>query len=193
MTVEVAVYGRDLDVTDRLYDYVTAKVSKLDRYLNGIDEARVDLSYVKSARSASDRQVAQITLRGRGFVLRSEERADDIFAALDVAIDKIQRQIERYKGKKFRGRGDGKTLAEVSLAADAAELEEFDEEEDGEVYIARRKKFLLIPMDEKEAIDQMIMLGHQNFFVYYDINMNSVNVLYSRRDGTFGLIETDIG
>ena len=193
MAVEVAVYGRDLDVTDRLYDYVTAKVSKLDRYLNGIEQARVDLSYVKSARSASDRQVAQITLRGKGFILRSEERADDIFAALDVAIDKIQRQIERYKGKRFRGRGDGKTLAEVSLEADAAELDEFDELEEGEVFIARRKKFLLIPMDEQEAIDQMTMLGHQNFFVYYDINLNSVNVLYSRRDGTYGLIETDIG
>lgn len=193
MAVEVAVYGRDLDVTDRLYDYVTAKVSKLDRYLNGIEQARVDLSYVKSARSASDRQVAQITLRGKGFILRSEERADDIFAALDVAIDKIQRQIERYKGKRFHGRGDGKTLAEVSLEADAAELDEFDELEEGEVFIARRKKFLLIPMDEQEAIDQMTMLGHQNFFVYYDINLNSVNVLYSRRDGTYGLIETDIG
>ena len=190
MTVEVAVYGRNLDVTDRLYDYVTKKVSRLDRFLNGIDEARVDLSYVKSARSASDRQVAQITLRGKGFILRSEERADDIFAALDVAIDKIQRQIERYKGKRNRGRGDGKTLAEVSLEVDDLELEEFEE---GEPYIARRKKFLLIPMDEREALEQMDLLGHQNFFVYYDINQNSVNVLYTRRDGTYGLIETEVG
>ena len=66
-------------------------------------------------------------------------------------------------------------------------------QKEGEPFIARRKKFLLIPMDEKEAIEQMSLLGHQNFFVYYDINQNSVNVLYSRRDGSYGLIETEIG
>lgn len=113
MTLEVEIYGRSLDVTDHLKDYVDKKVSKLDRYLPDIDEARVDLAYVKSARSAADRQVAQITIRGKGFILRSEERADDIYAALDTAIDKMQRRIERYKGKRFRGRGDGKSAAEV--------------------------------------------------------------------------------
>jgi putative sigma-54 modulation protein len=80
MALQVEIYGRNMEVNDRLNDYVTKKVSKLDRYLTGIDEARVDLAYVKSARSASDRQVAQITVRGKGFILRSEERADDIFA-----------------------------------------------------------------------------------------------------------------
>jgi len=127
MTVEVAIFGRNMDITDRIDDYVTKKVSRLDRFLSGIEEARVDLSYAKSARSASDRQVAQITLRGKGFILRSEERADDIFAALDIAIDKIQRQIERYKGKRNRGRGDGKSLAEAALEEMEVEEIEFDE------------------------------------------------------------------
>src|SRR3989304_2935439 len=123
MALQVEITGRNMEVTDRLNEYVTKKASKLDRYLNEIDEARVDLAYVKSARSAADRQVAQITVRGKGFVLRAEERADDIFAALDTALDKMQRRIERYKGKRFRGRGDGRSAAEV-LSATQEEAEE---------------------------------------------------------------------
>src|SRR5574341_162836 len=113
MALDVEVNGRNMDITDRIRSYVDTKVSKLDRYLPGIEEARVDVAFVKSARSASDRQVAQITVRGKGFVLRSEERADDIFAALDTALDKMQRRIERYKGKRYRGRGDGRSAARL--------------------------------------------------------------------------------
>jgi putative sigma-54 modulation protein len=86
MTVNVDIYGRSIEVTDRINDYVTKKISRLDRFLPDIDEARVDLAYVKSARSAADRQVAQITVRGKGYILRSEERADDIFTAVDAAL-----------------------------------------------------------------------------------------------------------
>jgi len=190
MSLEVEIYGRNMDVTDRIEDYVTKKVGKLDRFLPGIEEARVDVAYVKSARSAADRQVAQITVRGKGFVLRSEERADDIFAALDTALDKMQRRIERYKGKRFRGRGDGRSAAEVLPAA----TEEAEEEtaELGPI-IARRKRFILVPMDEFEAIEQMELLGHENFFVFYNVKTNSVNVLYRRRDGAYGLIEPTLG
>ena len=188
MALEVELYGRNLEITERIEDYVEKKVGKLDRYLPGIDEARVDLAYVKSARSAADRQVAQITVRGKGFILRSEERADDIFAALDVAVDKMQRRIERYKGKRHRGRGDGRSAAEV--------VQPFEEEEEsGELgpVIVRRKHFLLSPMDELEAIEQMILLGHENFFIFFNANTNAVNVLYRRRDGAYGLIEPEIG
>ena len=188
MTIEVEIYGRSLDVTDRITDYVNKKVSKLDRYLPGIEEARVDLAYVKSARSAADRQVAQITIRGKGFILRSEERADDIFAALDTAIDKMQRRIERYKGKRFRGRGDGKSASDVVTPV----TEEDETAELGPV-IVRRKHFPLSPMDELEAIEQMSLLGHENFFIFYNVNTKAVNILYRRRDGNYGLIEPQIG
>jgi putative sigma-54 modulation protein len=190
MTLDVEIYGRNIDVTDRIQDYVEKKVSKLDRYLTGIDEARVDLAYVKSARSNSDRQVAQITVRGKGFILRSEERADDIFAALDIALEKLQRQMERFKGKRSRGR-NGKQVAEMKMAPSAEEAE-LDEDE-LETPIVRRKRFLLTPMDEFEAIEQMSLLGHENFFVFFNANTNAVNVLYRRRDGAFGLIETEVG
>jgi len=188
MALEVEIYGRSMEVTDRIHDYVTKKVNKLDRYLPGIEEARVDLAYIKSARSATDRQVAQITVRGKGFILRSEERADDIFAALDTALDKMQRRIERYKGKHYRGRGDGKSAAEVVPQSVV-------DEETGEIgpAIVRRKRFMLSPMSELEAIEQMVLLGHESFFIFYNANTNAINVLYRRRDGTYGLLEPQIG
>ena len=188
MSVDVEIFARSMEVTDRIQDYVTKKVSKLGRYLPGIEEARVDLAYVKSARSQTDRQVAQITVRGKGFLLRSEERADDIFAAFDTAIDKMQRQMQRYKGKRQRGRDEGKAAGEVAQ-------EIAGEDETGEMgpMIARRKQFRLSPMDEMEALDQMLLLGHENFFIFYNANTNAVNVLYRRRDGTYGLIEPIVG
>lgn len=186
MALDVVVFGRSIEVTDRIYDYVTKKVSKLDRYMNGVDEARVDLTFEKSARSMSDRNVTQITLRGKGFLLRTEERAEDIFTAIDAAVEKMQRQIERYKGKHYRGRGDGKVAADVLIDAQ----EEISEEE--EPMVVRRKKFLLTPMDEAEAIEQMALLGHEDFFVFYNGRTHAVNVLYRRRNGSFGLIETEV-
>ena len=186
MTLEVEIYGHGMDVTDRIREYVVKKASKLDRYLNEIEETRVDLSYVKTTRSAADRQVAEITARGKGFILRSEERSDDIFAAFDTAVDKMQRRMERYKGKHYRGRGDGRSASEVVPAE-----EEPVEEEEAPI-IARRKRFVMIPMDELEAVEQMTLLGHENFFVFFNANANAINVLYRRRDGTYGLIEPEV-
>jgi len=185
MATQVNVFSRNMGVSERLNDYVINKGGRLERYLNGIDEVRVDLAYVKTARSAVDRRVAQITVRGKKFVLRSEERAEDIFVAFDKAIVKMERQIERYKGKRFRGRGDGKTLGEY--IAETEEREPLDLE--SVPVIARRKKFALTPMDEMEAIEQMELLGHEDFFVFYNFETEGINVIYRRRDGTYGLIE----
>jgi putative sigma-54 modulation protein len=154
----------------------------LDRYLNGILQIKVELSYVKSARSASDRQVAQIKVVGPKTLLRTEERADDIFAAFDKAHDKMQRQMERYKGKRQHGRGNGRSAARVVEPAPEPGAEE------SVSMIARRKTFKLVPMDENEALEQMRMLGHENFFIFFNVRTDAVNVLYQRRDGSFGLI-----
>lgn len=188
MTLEVDIYARNMEVTERIESYINKKVERLDRFLPEIEEARVDVAYIKSARSAADRQVAQITIRGKGFILRSEERADDIFAAFDVALDKMQRRIERYKGKRNRGRGDGASITEILTPV-------VDEEESGTLgpAIVRRKHFLLTPMDEFEAMEQMQLLGHENFFLFFNPNTSSVNVLYRRRDGNYGLIEPELG
>ena len=185
MTENLEILGRDFEVTDHMRDYVTKKVAKLDRHLDSIDQIKVDLAYVKAARSAADRYVAQMTVFGKGFILRSEERADDVRTALDAAMEKLSRQVDRYKDKRKRGRGDGKSASEV-----APELEVVGEGEMEEMpKIMRRKKFDLIPMAEEEAIEQMKLLGHDNFFVFYNVKVGAVNVLYRRRDGTYGLIE----
>jgi len=191
MTLEVEIYGRNLEISERIQKHIETKVSKLDRYLPDIEEARVEIAYVKSARNAADRQVAQITIRGKGFILRSEERSDDIFTALDTAVDKMQRQIERYKGKRNRGRGDGRSTAD--LAGEAFSPDQVDKLEEEMPTIAKRKKFFLVPMDELEAIEQMNLLGHENFFLFYNINNQSVNVLYKRRDGSYGIIVPEVG
>src|SRR5512147_612910 len=113
MTQKIEIVARNMRLTDNLKDYIEKKADKLERHLQEIEEIRVEVSHAKSARSATDRQVAQVTVHGRGFILRTEERADDIHAAFDTALDKMQRQIERYKGKHYRGRGDGRSAAEV--------------------------------------------------------------------------------
>src|SRR5512139_566494 len=171
MSLQVEIYTRNMDVTERIEEYVTTKVGKLDRFLPGIDEARVDLAYIKSARSAADRQVAQITVRGKGYILRAEERSDDVFTALDSALEKMQRQMERYKGKRQKGRGDGKPASAVIPVAVEEETEE------DRSFIVRRKKFVLTPMDEGEALEQMKLLSHEDFFVFFNSVTHSVNVL----------------
>ncbi len=189
MTVKIDIFTKNLELTDRLNDYVIGKVEKLEKFLDEVDECRVDLSYTKTARNANDRYVAQLTLRGKGFILRSEERSDSIFAAVDAALDKMRRQIRRYKGKRDRGRGDGQTIAE---AIDTS-MAQMGEEEEAEPVIARRKRFMLVPMDELEAVEQMQLLGHENFFVFYNANTSEFNVMYKRRDGTYGIIIPEIG
>ena len=189
MTLKVDIYPKNIELTERISEYVNKKVAKLDRYLGDIDEARVDLDFQKSMRNPADRQVAQITLRGRGYILRSEERSDDLLTAIDTAIDHIQRKIERHKGKRARGRGDGTPASAVAGEEQAPVTE--DEEE--APVISRSKKFTVVPMDELEALEQMKALGHENFFIFFNANTNSINVLYKRRDGTYGLIEPIVG
>jgi putative sigma-54 modulation protein len=189
MAVNVEINVRNLELNDRLEDYVSKKVSKLDKYLDVLEEAKVDLNYAKSARSASDRQVAQLTVRGKGVLLRAEERTDDIFASVDAVLDKIYRQIERYKGRRWRSRGDGRSAADfaIDLASQNTETYEMSET------IVRRKRLPLSPMDEQEAVEQMSLLSHENFFVFLNVETNEVNVLYRRLDGSLGIIETEIG
>ena len=184
MAEKVEITVRNMELTDRVKEYVTKKASKLDRYLSEIDHVKIELTNMKSARDANDRNVAQITVRGRRMLLRTEERADDLFTAFDIAWDKMQRQVERYKGKRARGRGDGRTAAEV-LPMPEESLEE-------EGSIARRKTFDLIPMNESEALEQMKLLGHEKFFIFFNVETNTINILYQRRDGSYGLIEPKI-
>jgi putative sigma-54 modulation protein len=189
MGVQVRINAHDMELSDRLRDTVTKKVSKLDRYLDILQEATVDLSYNESARDANDRQVAQLTIRGKGVLLRAEERTDDIYASVDAVMDKISKQIRRYKGRRWNRRGDGRSVADLAME----NMQQEEELTEAETRIVRRKRFMLTPMDVQEAIEQMDLLGHEDFFVYLDAETNNTHVLYRRRDGTLGLIETEVG
>src|SRR4030067_2963462 len=105
--MQVILKGKNIEITDWLREYVEKKVNKLDRYLPEIQEVRIELS-VQKTRSSQDRQVDQLTVRSNGVILRAEERTDDIFAAIDAVVDKMHRQIARYKGKRRdRWQGQG--------------------------------------------------------------------------------------
>ncbi|MFQ5942936.1 MAG: ribosome hibernation-promoting factor, HPF/YfiA family [Anaerolineales bacterium] len=185
MPLAVHIHAREMEMDDRLKKYVESRVSKLDHYLDILEEANVDLRHARSARSAEDRQVAQLTVRGKGVLLRAEERTADIYASVDAVLSKIQRQIDKYKGRRWSKRGDGRKMGEV--------LSELPEERTEEVeLIALRKRFHLVPMSEAEAIEQMTLLGYDDFFIFYNGDTNEVNVLYRRRDGTLGLIESEV-
>ena len=188
MDPKIEIAARNMRLTDNTQEYVEKKAAKLERYLQEVEEIRIELTHLKSARNAQDRQVAQITLHGKGFILRSEERADDLHAAFDAALDKMQRQIDRYKGKHYHGRGNGRAASNVVE-------EEVPIDETGELLplIGRRKKFIVLPMTEDEAVEQMRLLGHDNFFVFFNAEQNSIQVLYRRRNGTYGLIEPVVG
>jgi putative sigma-54 modulation protein len=177
--MQLIIQGKNIEVTDRLQEYIEKKVGKLDRYLPTITEARMELS-VEDAKSAKDRQVAQLTVRSKGTFLRAEERTADMFASIDSVVDKMYRQIVRYKGKRYgRGRGPG----------EIPPVEEFEEETPPR--IVRTKRFQVAPMDEEEAVEQMELLGH-DFFVFFNVNSNEVNVIYRRKDGNYGLIEPEL-
>lgn len=188
MTTKVDIQARNMRLTDNTRDYVDKKAAKLERFLQEIEEVHVELSHEKTARQATDRQVAQLTVRGKGFILRTEERSDDLHGAFDAALDKMQRQVERFKGKHYHGRGNGKSAAELYE-------EEAPVDETGELLplIAKRKKFIILPMDEEEAVEQMRLLGHDNFFIFFNAGKNSIQVLYRRRNGSYGLIEPIVG
>ena len=190
MEDKIAIYGKNLEISDRISDYVTAKIGKVDRFLQDIDEIRVDLSHMKNARNAADRYSSQITIRGKGYILRTEESADDLSAAVDTSMDKMSRQIERFKGKRARGRGDGTSVSQT-IPAELDHSIDLERDSD-EPVIVRHKKFAVLPMSELEAVDQMQLSAHDNFFVFYNADKAAINILYKRNDGTYGVIEPEI-
>lgn len=181
--MDLTIHGRNVDVTDYTRDYIEKKVGRLDRYLPSLVEARVDVGE-EQTRDASQHYVVQVTLYDeRGTILRGEERGSEVRPAVDMVVDKMHRQIVRFKGKRkdrfHRGNSTGDVWGE--------ELPVSFEEEEEEGEVVRVKRFAMSPMTTEEAIEQMELLGH-TFFVYYDVDEGSVNVIYRRRDGNYGLI-----
>jgi putative sigma-54 modulation protein len=185
MFENIEITTKNMELTDRIKIYLLKKFEKIGRLLNDLDGAHVVLSFAKSAREPSDRQITEITLRGKGYILRTEERADEILTSIDYAMDKLNRQIERFKGKRQLFRTGSARNVETAQRKKIMGNET-------QPMIVRRKQFILEPMDEEEAIEQMKLLAHENFFLFYNIKTKSIAVLYIRRDGTLGMIEPRI-
>ncbi|RPI50879.1 MAG: ribosome-associated translation inhibitor RaiA [Chloroflexi bacterium] len=182
--MELIVKGKNVEVTDRLREYVEQKIGKLDRYLPSISEAWVELSS-EETKAAQDRQVCQVTVRSNGTILRAEERSDDIFSAIDSVLDKMYRQIARYKGKrKNRWRGAAATVEPLPIGMG-------DEIEEEARTIVRVKRFPMTPMNPEEAVEQMELLGH-DFFVFFNGEEGRINVLYRRKGGNYGLLQPEL-
>ena len=185
--MQLAISGKNLEITDSLRTYVEKKIGRLDRYLPNITDARVELA-VENTRAAKDSQIAQVTLRTKHAILRAEEASTDMFASVDAVFEKMQRQVDRYKGKRWSKR---MAEGEAPLAAAGEAEEETGPAEEQPSRISRVKRFPLVPMDEEEAVDQMELLGH-DFFVFYNVNANQINVVYKRSGGDYALIQPEL-
>jgi len=188
--MEIVVRGRNVSVSERVEEYVEKKIGKLERYLPIIDEARMELSQ-EETRSAQHRMIAQLTVRSRGKVLRAEERDQDLFAAIDLVAEKMQRQITRFKDRLYsRGPRGSETVRVPEAVEPVAEMEAVAEAEPVGS-IVRTKAFATTPMNPEEAIEQMELLGH-DFFVFFNSEVDGINVLYRRRTGDYGLLQPEL-
>lgn len=181
--MQIVIKSKNLQLTDSLRSYTEKKVGKLARFLPTVSEARVELT-VQNTRSYQERQIAQITMRdGSGFVLRAEQRSSDLRSSLDGALERLERQIKRYKGKHWQANIRGATTEVVE------EAEEADTEPDG--LLVRTKTFECRPMAVEEAIEQMELLGH-DFFVFFNSSTSGFSVVYRRHDGGYGLLQPEL-
>ncbi len=173
------IRGDKLEVTDAINNYVESKLDRLNKYFK---EDNILANVLLRVRGNS--QIIEVTIPTDKFILRSEEEDKDLYAAIDLVTDKLERQIRKNKTRLSKQTSDNK-FKEFNFDYETDEHEESSEEET----IVKRKKLEMKPMDEEEAILEMNLLGHE-FFVYKDMHTDQINVLYRRKDGNYGLIET---
>ncbi|MBI3953559.1 MAG: ribosome-associated translation inhibitor RaiA [Chloroflexi bacterium] len=185
--MELQIKGKNLEISDQVRQYVERKIGKLDRFLPMVGEGTVELVH-EPTRSATDRYVAQATLESHGLLVRGEERAATLYAAVDAVVDVLHRQLAHFKGKIYRkGRAQG-GRAPKEVAADI--LQDVPEAP-ALGQLVRAKRFAIKPMAPEEAWQQMELLGH-SFFFFLNADTSQYNVVYRRKDGNYGLIEPDL-
>lgn len=172
------ISGKNIEVTPSLKDIVTNKLGKLERYFTPDTEIIVTLSVEK------DRQKIEVTIPVKGNIIRSEQVSSDMYVSIDLVEEIIERQLRKYKTKLIARHQDSGNFKK--------EFYEIDDgfESDDDIKIVRTKKFGIKPMYPEDACVQMELLGH-NFFVFCNAETEEVNVVYKRKDGTFGLIEPE--
>lgn len=168
--------SKDMAVSDSLKSRAEKKLSKLERYFREEPEATIRFKVQKGARN-----IAEITVNAGGVILRAEECSNDMYLSIDHAVDKLESQIRRHR-TKLEKRIRASELEPVAEAP-AYEEQSYD--------IVRVKKFSVKPMSVEDAITQMELLAH-DFFLFLNEEDESMNVLYRRHDGTYGLLQPDI-
>ncbi len=172
------VRGDNLVVTDAIKDYIETKIGKLDKYFK---ENSITANILLKIRGNA--QIIEVTIPTDNFILRSEEENEDMYAAIDLVLDKLERQIRKNK-TKINKRNNSNKFKEFNFDFEIME----EEEEDSKV--VKRKHIEMKPMDEEEAILEMELLGH-SFFLYKDMYSNDVCVVYKRKDGNYGVISVN--
>ena len=172
------ISGKNIEVTPGLKDSVINKLGKLERYFTPDTEIIVTLSVEK------DRQKIEVTIPVKGDIIRSEQTSTDMYVSIDLVEEVIERQLRKYKNKLIARHQEGGTFKQ-----------EFFEEEpaidsNDEIQIVRTKKFGIKPMFPEDACVQMELLGH-DFFVFSNAETEEVNVVYKRKNCTFGLIDPE--
>ena len=172
------IIGKNIDVTPGLREAVESKLGKLERYFTPNTEIHVTLSVQKG------HQKIEVTIPVKGGLVRSEQESSDMYVSIDLVEEVIERQLRKYKNKLVAREQEGGNFKQEFF-------EEDDNIEDaGEIKIVRTKKFGFKPMYPEDACVQMELLGH-DFYVFCNAESDEVNVVYRRKNGTFGLIEPE--
>ncbi|MGM0602821.1 MAG: ribosome hibernation-promoting factor, HPF/YfiA family [Bacillota bacterium] len=194
--MKIMTYGKNIDVTPSLKEHAEEKVRKLDRYFNG-EPMEVQISMEVER----ERHIVEVTAYVKGLILRGEEATGDMYASIDGVVDKLERQLKKYKSKihdryierKQEYKEEYKEeRKEQILNTNTSPEEEEIETDVFEPKIVRTKRFAMKPMNVEEACMQMDLLGH-DFFVFYNGETEETNVVYKRNDGNYGLIEPIFG
>lgn len=170
------ITGRNIDVTPGLRAAIEEKIGKLDRYFNPDTEVIVTLSVQR------DRQKIEVTIPVKGNIIRAEESSNDMYVSIDLVEEIIERQMKKYKNKLIDKKQAAQAFSSLFIN------EEYESED--EIQIVKTKKFAIKPMDPEEACVQMELLGH-SFYVFLNAETEEVNVVYKRKNGTYGLIEPE--
>jgi putative sigma-54 modulation protein len=178
--MKIAVRGKNIEATPALVDYAHKRLGKLDKHFDETADVQVVLSVIR------DNHIVEVTVNLNGLIIRGEESTADMYASIDMVVDKLERQVKKYKTRMNRSlRQRGMRVISEKLAATEAE-----ERAEEEPLLVKTKRFSLKPMSVEEAILQMDLLGH-NFFVFANADNDSISVVYRRNDGNYGLIEPE--
>lgn len=181
--------GRNIEVTDAMRSYAEEKLEKLERYSDHIVDAKVVMSYATDGNPALPAKV-EVQLNLPHGVVRAEESGQDTYAATDMVVEKLERQLKRFKERKLSKRSQEPALSTAELPPLPLDgnLPPVVEAEEDEGEIVRVKRHVMRPMSPEDAAMQMEALGH-SFFVFRNMESDDINVIYLRHDGDYGLIE----